>query len=258
MSELIVPFTPGWIKNKDSLTLSDGLYEILKFYLWGTPCRFVSSCGKPINECGWGNDVWKKGNLRSYLLSIGNLQPRTTYKKVKNASDMTHDAASIGLGGSNFHSRIDCNRIVFLEKKNDPEILSIFYYIRCAFAHGRFEVHRNNANEVYYTMEAIKRKRGTKDYISKARMVLSEKTLLDWIRIVKEGETTLHKNIQKLNESIQTEIKSVIKSKTIKKADELAMILPYESEQINRQIRQLKQKKEIEYDQHDRGWKVKE
>lgn len=54
---------------------------------------------------------------------------------------------------------------------------SLFYAIRCSFAHGSFAIHKHNGCK-YYVLE-----NKDKDKL-KARMVLKEETLLKWIDLV--------------------------------------------------------------------------
>lgn len=66
--------------------------------------------------------------------------------------------------------------------------MSVFYHIRNAFAHGRFDFRILN-NEKYYIMEDA-----YKDLKVSARMILKKQTLLNWIDIIEGGEK-IHKEI---------------------------------------------------------------
>ncbi len=57
---------------------------------------------------------------------------------------------------------------------------SLFYAIRCAFAHGSFDIHIFK-NDIYYILE--NRDGG----VLKARMILKEDTLLKWIEVVESA-----------------------------------------------------------------------
>ena len=159
MAELLAPFNPGWVHSKDALCMSDSLAELLKFYVWGTPCEGVSSSGMIMRKRGWPKDVWKTTQLRTYLLSVANLRDDETYKKVKTIESMTDAATTVGLGSGTFHSSRDCNRVVFYSDGSRPDMLSIFYYIRCAFAHGRFEIYSKADSQQVYVLEAVQRKK---------------------------------------------------------------------------------------------------
>ena len=104
MAELLSPFNPGWVHSKDALCVSQPLAEILKFYVWGTPCEGVSSSGTIMRKRGWPKDVWKSAQLRTYLLSVANLRDGETYKKAKTSESMTDAATAVGLGSGKFHS----------------------------------------------------------------------------------------------------------------------------------------------------------
>lgn len=65
-------------------------------------------------------------------------------------------------------------------------VLSAFFHIRNALAHGRFEI-KKHGNFLYYYFEDVQRdKDGSK---LTARMVLKEKTLLNWIDLIKNAKT---------------------------------------------------------------------
>ena len=65
-------------------------------------------------------------------------------------------------------------------------VLSILYGIRNSFAHGSFNIKTINNRKVYF-LDACKEKKAKID--RKARIVLYEKTLLDWIKLIKDGDT---------------------------------------------------------------------
>lgn len=74
---------------------------------------------------------------------------------------------------------------LFINNKN-RNVLSILYSIRNSFAHGSFNIKTINNRKVYF-LDACKEKKAKID--RKARIVLYEKTLLDWIKLIKDGDT---------------------------------------------------------------------
>lgn len=62
-------------------------------------------------------------------------------------------------------------------KNKDSKSESLFYAIRCAFAHGLFNINSKNG-EHYYILENRDREK------LKARLILREETLLQWIKVV--------------------------------------------------------------------------
>lgn len=176
MPEIIVPFLPGWIKEKDKLEFTNGFGEILKFYVMGTPCEQTSSSGQSMQKRGWDINVWKSVDLRKYLLSIAELKDNINYCKTTKLEKFSDCVNSVGLGG-NFQKVRDKNRIAFYSNEKTVDILTIFYYIRCSLAHGSFQIYYDN-NDRIYVLEAISKKRGSSIYNLRSRMVLKEYTLL--------------------------------------------------------------------------------
>ena len=85
----------------------------------------------------------------------------------------------------NFCKNKEEERIAFVSAKNYNEVLSIFYHIRNALAHGRIAIMENMDKEIVYFLEDGRKKNG--NFIVTARMALKEKTLLTWIDIIEKG-----------------------------------------------------------------------
>ena len=254
VAELLAPFNPGWVHSKDALCMSDSLAELLKFYVWGTPCEGVSSSGMIMRERGWPKNVWKSAQLRTFLLSVANLRDDETYKKAKTLESMTDAATVVGLGSGTFHSSRNCNRIVFYSDGSRPDILSIFYYIRCAFAHGRFEIYGKDGSPQVYVLEAVQKKKGTIECSVRARMVVLEETLLTWKDILIGGPAKLKLGMNQLSDSIQRDIITKLSGKKIKKKKEIVDTLPYDHNLVYSELKRMKEKGIVEYSQ--RQWKL--
>jgi hypothetical protein len=78
-------------------------------------------------------------------------------------------------------NKVDLSNEIVIHTLNDKHCTgrtdSLFYAIRCAFAHGSFGIHKSNG-QVYYILE---NRDGDK---LKARMIIQQETLLKWIDIV--------------------------------------------------------------------------
>ena len=254
MAELLASFNPGWVHSKDALCMSDSLAELLKFYVWGTPCEGVSSSGVMMRKRGWRKDVWKSAHLRTYLLSVANLRNGGTYKKAKTIESMTDAAIEVGLGSRTFHTLRDCNRVVFYSDGSHPEILSIFYYIRCAFAHGRFEIYCKEGSPSVYVLEAVQKKKGTKECSVRARMVVLEETLLTWKDVLTEGPSNLKSRMDELSDSIRRDIIKTLSGITLQKKKGIVDALPYEDRLVYSELRKLKEEGIVEYSQ--KQWRL--
>lgn len=254
MAEIKVPFKNGWIQSKDDFNVTENFSDIFKFYVLGNPCDYVTSSGIPMTRRGWKKDVWKKSDLRNYMLETAKLRNNVTFKKVTKVSEMSAAASSIGLDKS-FHTKRDVNRILMYSDGRRPDILAIIYYVRCAIAHGRFERYETDEG-IVYAFEAITKKRGSSDYIVRARMVLFEKTLIEWKNIIINGSDNFEEKKCEMENTIRVEIKTLIQNNVIKKKNEISNALPYEDSEVFSQLKKLTTDKEVKYDNSERIWKL--
>jgi len=253
MAELIESFNPGWVHSKDSLIITDTFSKIIKFYIFGSPCALVTSSGQSMSQRGWSKDVWKSHELRKYLLSIANLVNDKNFKKVSTLKEMSSESTKLGLN-NRFHLNHTNNRILFYNDSKSADFLMIFYYIRCAIAHGRFEIYENKNNEIIYVFEAIKKKKGSDDFIVKSRMILFEWTLLKWIEIITQGESHFLKTNEELNLRIQNEIKQIILLNPSIKKNQIANYLNYDESTIFRQFKIINEKGIVKYNYSVKKW----
>lgn len=252
MSLFTVAFKPGWIHTKDSLIYSNNFTSIINFYLFSTPCPNLSSSGQTMIDREWSKDVWKTPYLREYLLKIANLND-STYKKVTVLKEMSNGAATIKLNGT-FQKKRDANRIVFYNGNKDSEFLNIFFYIRCAIAHGRFEIHTDEDGNSIYMLEAVKKINKTDDYEVRARMILRESTLVEWATIIKNGQKSFEEIKQCVTKEIQIQIINAIQSHPKITKRTLTDSLPFEKNEILTQTKILSTTKQIQYDKKKKTW----
>ena len=91
---------------------------------------------------------------------------------------------------SSFPSNIAKERICIYDCKNN-QFMSVFFHIRNAFAHGRFDFRALN-DEEYYILEDVQK---DKDCLKvSARMILKKRTLLNWMDIIEGGEKEYKKH----------------------------------------------------------------
>ena len=256
MAEITVPFSPGWVHKKDSSTFTDAFSDIVNFYLFGTPCDSVSSSGRSMSDLGWKKDIWKAHDLREFLLSEAGLQTNVTYKKATKLDKMSETITAAGLSG-NFHTRRTLNRVAFYSDGSRVDILTILYYIRCALAHGRFESY-NYDGQMVYVLEAIKKKPSTNEYFVRARMILSEATLLKWKDILTKGPQPFEEQKKRFQESVQDKIVQTIRENPIRKKNDLTTFLNYEENVIYNQLKELTEKGRTVYDPSKRIWRIQQ
>lgn len=254
MSEIIVPFYQGWIRLKDELKHNDEFSKIINFYVFGTPCELTSSSGQSIRDRKWEKDLWKSPELRSYLLSKAGLKNGTTYAKATKLDTMSSCATTIGLSG-NFQSVRDKNRIVFYSDKKTVDILTIFYFIRCSFAHGRFEIYENNDHEYIYVLEAIKKKSGSSDCVVKARMVLKESTLLLWSNTIIGGKAAFVAEKNAMELQIQNDVLQKIANNPSTTKHQIVESLNHDDAIVYKQLNVLINHRKIQYDKSKKIWR---
>ncbi len=257
MSEITVSFTPGWITRKDNMNITDNQQKVLKFYLFGTPCSETSSCGRNMQQRGWPKDVWKNHELRNYLLAAAKLQAGLTYLKADKLEEMSDKATIVKLHNK-FQTSRECNRVLFYSDGKRVDMLNILYYIRCALAHGRFEIYTDQNGCLTYVLEAITKKRGFDYYTVRARMVLSETTLIDWAETIMGGSQEFNQRYASLRQRIRDEIIVVIKSNTTCKKRDISDILPYENSLVSQELKVLKSEGRVLYDNSQKRWRLSE
>lgn len=218
MAEVTDAINPGWVTNKKGMHFSDNFQRIIEFYLFSTPCESTSSSSRGMAGRNWGTKPWSNTKLRSYLLHVSGLTVGDNYHKAtkgskKNGtqSNMSEKLAECRLNGT-FQTLRD-NHIVFLSSNRYAEFIDVFYYIRCAFAHGRFSVCEGNGDtETVYIMEAAimpKDKNETRCTIT-ARMVLKESTLIEWADVIDNGRRALDDYKQSEEQQIKEQIIGLI------------------------------------------------
>ncbi len=254
MSKEISSFYAGWIKAKDPSIWTKNFEKIILFYLFSTPCCLVSSSSTQIFYKKWDKNVWKTDKLRNVLLSVASLTPKSTYISVDKQDDMTHYLSISGLSGIFQSNRVN-ERICFVTSKKGAAFLDVLYYIRCALAHGRFQIYDDNGTRIY-VLESGKVNKTTGEFTVLARMVLRESTLIAWADILDAGQDKLDyyykKVIDKLTIGIVTKIKS---EKKITKKD-IASSFPFSESCIYEQIQTLSKAGKIRYLQNNHTWIV--
>ena len=145
---------------------------IVDFYLFCCPSSGVSSRGKSFLEYGFvGSPQYAK--LKRRLLESAEYLTKENYCPSKK------DALPANLELAETQT-LPVEYCVFLSNEERTVIGSLFKAIRNALAHGSFTVKKYNSYGRYYYFENV-------DGYKKAQIVLSEKTLIAWIKIIQEG-----------------------------------------------------------------------
>lgn len=146
--------------------------KILNFYLFECPVDNSSYRGLKFRDYGWRKSpafsklknkmlkAWVAGNLKK------NYYP-CKKDELKKKFELVNDI-------------LPCEEYcVFLKYDESTVMQSLYSAIRNAFAHGSFRVSKYNKKRMYY----FQNYKGYK----KAEIILSEETLVAWIKIIKEG-----------------------------------------------------------------------
>ena len=140
--------------------------KILNFYLFECPVKGYSERGITFKELGWQKH--KFSTLKANLLEGATPSLKKNYYPCK--KDQLGDKFKI-VESVKFADEY----CVFLIH-NDRKINSLFIAIRNAFAHGSFSVRSYNKTKIYFFSNFNK-------YL-KAEIILQERTLLNWIKVV--------------------------------------------------------------------------
>lgn len=181
---LKVQSNPEWIKTKELKKKElEALKEIFLFYVINTPYDSYSFRSINVTEYGWPENVWSTNELKEQLYHIANLNFGSSLIKVEFLKDM-ESACELANLKEDFYKKRDKERVVVYVNSNSNTMLSIFKNMRNALAHGRFEMYPSGEDYIF-VMESVEKNNNS--YEVKARMVLRQSTLLEWIKIIKKG-----------------------------------------------------------------------
>ena len=193
MKNLTSPLMPEIFNNAiPKKYLDNNFQKIFEFYILNVPNSNVSNKSIDITKI-WGEKVWKNMKLRAELMKVGDFKENINYFKAQRLNEMNNIAAKAHLDKIPALKKLK-NNIIFYNQKN--EFISIFFYIICAFAHGRFTIKEVN-NEKFYILETGNKGK-KQEIIVKARMIIKEETLLKWIDIILSGNKTKEKKKEKV------------------------------------------------------------
>lgn len=154
--------------NQEVNLKSKKIQEIIKFYLFECPVPNTSHKSRTFEELGWkGSSKFLK--LRKEMMKVSDNLNGHYYPCKKNE---LNDKFKIV-------EKLNRNEeyCVFLRHEKQTIMNSLYMSIRNAIAHGGFYCYKYDNNVYYYFENFYKYK--------KAAIVLKEKTLLEWIKIVK-------------------------------------------------------------------------
>lgn len=179
---------PLWLGKLNIEVFEDKQFlRIITFFVFHSPVDNLSARQISLSEYGW-KIPWRK----PWYLNKQLKQATSNYELLfSSASFKKMDEALTKADSRNsFPSNIAKERICIYDCQKN-QFMSVFYHIRNAFAHGRFDLKLFN-NEEYYILEDVQKdKRGLK---VSARIILKKSTLLNWIDIIEGGEKEYKKH----------------------------------------------------------------
>lgn len=163
-----------WCHFSEVIDYNSGPFiKIIQFYLFETPATNASCRSKSFQDYGWAGSGFVE-TLKSQLFksTIGN----DNYEPVGLESLQEKLAEHDMLNQINFAKEI---AVFYDREESDTQFMSMFVSLRNAFAHGAFDIIYDNEIP-YYILE--NREPQTNEI--RARFILKEATLLQWIDII--------------------------------------------------------------------------
>lgn len=195
-----------WLQNCEEKGTPEAYNTIIDFFCVHSPFpdANISLRGKPLQSFPWyqshvsikdsASPVAPKPQTKKRLLTQrvfntmirkGSLEEIPCYiwsHNEKNA--LTSILGSLLLTPSSFSGSF-CEERLFFRETGDSYFEGLVYHLRNALAHGRFYIEQDFAGRFVYKIDVTK---GSHLY---ARMILREKTLLDWVELITTGKGIL-------------------------------------------------------------------
>ncbi len=146
--------------------------KILQFYLFESPVEETSYRGKTFKDQGWKSQNLR--TLKKQMLKVASPELSNNYFPCQKAE---LEKCITGIQKPQEEYCIFLNSI--------GAVTSVFKAIRNALAHGSFDVRNYDGEVVYFFANYNK--------YYKAKIVLKEKTLLEWIKVFNKGPNAFNK-----------------------------------------------------------------
>lgn len=245
------PLKPVWVVPIDESSFDQQMKDIFCFFVMESPCPDVSTLGKTLNgDYGWNKGDYKKdGWLEKRILSIMGLETDRTFYIGKRREDMKDTFLKADMCGD-FYIKHNANRVCMLQ--NGCFIMDFCRHIRNSFAHFRFAVAGDNS-EILIFENGIKYKGR---FETKARMVIKKDTLIEMIKMIKDGVQIKNNELLDEEKRIDDSIVKLITDKEIKSQDSIAKELSIKMQVVMVAITRLKKANRIQYNHHKKCWET--
>jgi len=156
----------GWVFNSKYSFNDQKFAEIFDFYVLRTPISNISKRGISFKERSIDVGVLVR------ILKKESICLQKNWHQVK-----AQELERICYENNILENVKEIKEIAIHTASRENKTASLFYAIRCAFAHGSFSIHTYNKEKYYFLENRDKNK-------LKARMILKEDTLLAWDNLV--------------------------------------------------------------------------
>jgi len=181
VAKVYVDEIPQWIKEISIKEYDHDFIKILDFFQIHSPVPGLSAHCKTLKDYGW-EYPWKK----PYWLNKQLKQEASNYEllySAKSKEKMDENLRKADLM-NNYPTDLGRERICVVNNKKN-QFMSVFYHIRNSLAHGRFFVKKMKKYTVI-VMEDVESGSGKRAVTG--RMIIRKETLLNWIKLIKNGQ----------------------------------------------------------------------
>ena len=184
----------NWIDRTSHIPIDDtNFHKILEFYMLNCPIKIP---GKSNKKRTWRNVSMRGGQYNdSNLLQAFSIHIKKEFTKQGLYKESDSKIGEVSFDNIEKEYTVqdeNYNLIVYEVKHGYGKARSILYSIRCAFAHGSFEVVENKKGQKIYKFENF----NTNGRLT-ARIRLKESVLLDWIKFIREYSPSKTKKSRK-------------------------------------------------------------
>lgn len=175
-----VSMNPSWISSEDTEKhWKDNLSDIFLFYVAFCSCKQYATQGRTLDFYKWKKNPWSSKRYLKDNLDDAASKVFIKQRKMTEWYNVKSELGAVGKANKDWYKSQSEFAVYSNVETND--YMSLFYHIRCALAHGRFNVFEHSGVKWYALENGIQK---GKLFWIKARIVLKEETLLGWMKII--------------------------------------------------------------------------
>lgn len=181
-----VSMNPSWISSEDTEKhWKDNLSDIFLFYVVFCSCKQYATQGRTLDFYKWKKNPWSSKRYLKDNLDDAASKGFIKQRKMTEWYNVKSKLSAVGKANQEWYKSQSEFTVYSNVETND--YMSLFYHIRCALAHGRFNVFEHSGVKWYALENGVQK---GKHFRVKARIVLKEETLLGWMKIITSGPQT--------------------------------------------------------------------